>query len=70
MARLFAVGWERKSSLLEEDQQRKWRENNPVEGDVDAVAWHWHTNICNPRSSSVLALGFNTFTPDSSSPRN
>jgi hypothetical protein len=37
--------WNESLSLLEEDQQRKWREKNPVEGDVDAVAWHWHRNI-------------------------
>jgi hypothetical protein len=30
--------WNESLSLLEEDQQRKWREKNPVEGDVDAVA--------------------------------
>jgi putative transposase len=36
--------WNESLSLLEEDQQRKWREKNPVESDVDAVAWHWHRN--------------------------
>jgi hypothetical protein len=36
--------WNESLSLLEEDQQRKWREKNPVEADVDVVAWHWHRN--------------------------
>ncbi len=36
--------WNESLSLLEEDQQRKWREKNPVEGDLDAVAWYWHRN--------------------------
>lgn len=36
--------WNESLGLLEEDQQRKWREKNPVEDDVEAVAWYWHKN--------------------------
>jgi len=36
--------WNEGLALLEEDQQRRWREKNPLEEDIEAVAWHWHRN--------------------------
>jgi putative transposase len=39
--------WNEGLSLLEESQQRKWRERNPIESDIEAVTWYWHRNADN-----------------------
>lgn len=36
--------WNEGLSLLEEDQQRKWREKNPVIGGIDQALWYYHRN--------------------------